>query len=188
VAIAYRHIAERGFEGLRVRDVADEAGLNSATLHYYFPTKEALIQAVVEHILTLFSEPRVTADAPSDARTELRREFDDSRRRFAADPDLAVVLVELAARGARDPVIGGLLERLFRPWRAHLTGILRQGVSEGVFRADLDPDAVAAALIAQFKGIGMEMLTDSDAARLDQLTTDITDQVEHWLMPASGTP
>ena len=44
VQAAFRGIAERGFEGLRTRDVAADAGVNIATLHYYFPTKEALIR------------------------------------------------------------------------------------------------------------------------------------------------
>src|SRR5205823_12230072 len=49
VLAAFGQIAERGFEGLRTREVAAEAGVNIATLHYYFPTKEALIRGVVAH-------------------------------------------------------------------------------------------------------------------------------------------
>ena len=47
VAAAYQRIASDGFEGLRTRDVAADAGVNIATLHYYFPTKEALIRGVI---------------------------------------------------------------------------------------------------------------------------------------------
>src|SRR6266480_4421461 len=43
VQAAFNQIAERGFEGLRTREVAAGVGLNIATLHYYFPTKEAPI-------------------------------------------------------------------------------------------------------------------------------------------------
>src|SRR5256885_9347658 len=51
VQAAYRGIAAEGFEGLRTRDVADEAGLNLATLHYYFPTQEQLIRREVEYTM-----------------------------------------------------------------------------------------------------------------------------------------
>src|SRR5437773_6954831 len=54
VQAAYRAIAAEGFEGLRTRDVADEAGVNVATLHYYFPTKEQLIRGVVEYTMGRF--------------------------------------------------------------------------------------------------------------------------------------
>src|SRR2546430_7157743 len=42
VLAAYDLIAEKGFEDLRTRDVAARAGVNIATLHYYFASKEDL--------------------------------------------------------------------------------------------------------------------------------------------------
>src|SRR5262245_22947736 len=61
VAAAYRRIASGGFEGLRTRDVAADVGVNVATLHYYFPTKEALIRGVIGQ-----SVPRFQATMPGD--------------------------------------------------------------------------------------------------------------------------
>ena len=43
VEIAYRLIAEKGLEGFRIRQVAAEADIDNGTLHYHFPSKEALI-------------------------------------------------------------------------------------------------------------------------------------------------
>src|ERR1700694_4821346 len=52
---AYELIAEKGFEQLRTRDIAARAGVNIATLHYYFASKEDLIPGVVDHLLHEFS-------------------------------------------------------------------------------------------------------------------------------------
>jgi len=38
----------KGFEGARMQEIADEAGINKALLHYYFRSKEKLFQAVFE--------------------------------------------------------------------------------------------------------------------------------------------
>ena len=54
VRAAFQLIAKNGFEGLRTRDVADLVGVNIATLHYYFPTKESLIRGVLEHAMGRF--------------------------------------------------------------------------------------------------------------------------------------
>src|SRR6476620_9197555 len=54
VAAAFQRIASGGFEGLRTRDVAADVGVNIATLHYYFPTKEALIRGVIGHAMQRF--------------------------------------------------------------------------------------------------------------------------------------
>ncbi|MDB5697807.1 MAG: hypothetical protein JWN69_611 [Alphaproteobacteria bacterium] len=53
IAVAARRMAELGYEGTTVRDIAKEMGLTSATLFHYFPSKndllEAIIQVGVEH-------------------------------------------------------------------------------------------------------------------------------------------
>src|SRR5205823_12861159 len=67
VRAAFNQIAERGFEGLRTREVAAEVALNIATLHYYFPTKEALIRGVIAHAMQRFRTtlaPHGSSDDP----------------------------------------------------------------------------------------------------------------------------
>ena len=51
VEIAYRLIADNGLEGFRIRQVAAAANMDNGTLHYHFPSKEALIQGVVDHLV-----------------------------------------------------------------------------------------------------------------------------------------
>lgn len=41
---------EKGFDGARMRDIADHAGINKSLLHYYYRTKERLFNAVFENI------------------------------------------------------------------------------------------------------------------------------------------
>jgi len=53
ISVASRLIAERGMESLRTRDIAAAAKINIATLHYHFPTKEALVQAVIADLIAL---------------------------------------------------------------------------------------------------------------------------------------
>ena len=46
VEAAERVFARRGYEGARMQEIADEAGVNKALLHYYFRSKERLGQAI----------------------------------------------------------------------------------------------------------------------------------------------
>ena len=183
VQIAYRRIAARGFEGLRVRDVAREAGINHATLLYYFPTKEALIQEVVGYLAQEFSIDR--APVPSAAALspleELRREFADARYRVRAMPEMFVVLAELTVRSRRDPAIARVLHTLFDGWRAYLVSLLTRGVAEGAFRPDLDVEATARTIMAQLTAIGYQVLGPSGDVEVDRLVADLATQTEHWL-------
>jgi AcrR family transcriptional regulator len=183
VQIAYRRIASRGFEGLRVRDVAREAGINHATLLYYFPTKEALIQEVVRYLAQEFSINR--APGPSAAALnpleELRREFADARYRVRAMPEMFVVLAELTVRARRDPAIARILHALFDGWREHLVSLLTRGVAKGAFRPDVDVEATARTIMAQLTAIGYQVLGPSGDVEVDRLVADLAAQTERWL-------
>src|SRR3979490_1580501 len=92
---AFNLIAEHGFEGLRTRDVAAEVGVNIATLHYYFPTKESLIRGVVEYAMARFRSTLAPHGSPSD---QLRNYLRAVRRLLADEPELGNVMSELALR------------------------------------------------------------------------------------------
>src|ERR671925_266966 len=96
VQAAFNRIAERGFEGLRTRDVAARVGVNIATLHYYFPTKEALIGGVVELAMARFRE---TLGGPGRARTLLRRAVKDGDITLAASPSSLAAIVVPTLKG-----------------------------------------------------------------------------------------
>ncbi len=187
VQAAYALIVEKGFEGLRTRDVAERVGMNSATLHYYFPTKEALIQGVVHYLMQELQTSRATADESAGALERLRAEFADIRLRLKEAPDQLVVLTELAVRAWRDPAIAGILSYLDQGWHDHLVSILQAGVAEKTFRSDLDLEATANSMMSQLRGVGYQ--SKLDHAKLDTLVDQIGLQIERWVLaPMASKP
>ena len=55
----------KGMEGARMQEIADEAGINKALLHYYFRTKERLFEAIFAEIIK-FAFPKITRIVQSD--------------------------------------------------------------------------------------------------------------------------
>lgn len=66
VEAAFACLADKGFEGLRTRDVAATAGLDIATLHYWFATKEDLIRGVHEATLARFATTLPAEGSPAE--------------------------------------------------------------------------------------------------------------------------
>src|SRR5213592_1053256 len=99
-AAAFRRLASAGFEGLRTRDVAADVGVNIATLHYYFPTKEALIRGVIGQAMQRF---RATIPAEGAAEEQLRGHLRALARLMKEDQQLWSVMGELVLRAPRDP-------------------------------------------------------------------------------------
>ena len=62
VRAAFQQIATVGFEGLRLRQIATEVGVDQSTLHHYFPTKQHIVAAVSDYAISQFA-----ADPPACA-------------------------------------------------------------------------------------------------------------------------
>jgi AcrR family transcriptional regulator len=145
VRAAFNRLAERGFEGLRLRDVAAEAGIDHSTLHHYFPTKEYLVAAVVDDATRQFWSARPPGDGPDDLGHHLRM----LAGMLAERPELFVVLRELDLRATRDAAVRAIVDERERGWRRALVERLRRCGPAG----PPDPAAGAELIIATVKGL-----------------------------------
>jgi AcrR family transcriptional regulator len=174
VLAAYRLLADRGFEGLRTRDVAGAVGLNIATLHYYFPTKEALIRGVLGHAMSRF---RTTLTAAGSPGAQLRVHFNGLRRLAHEEPELFAVMGELALRARRDRAMATILREMDKTWHATIQGLLRRAQKERALADGVDPADAAGLVVAALNGTFMLPAESRDPRRLDQTL----DQLERWL-------
>ena len=172
VRAAFNQIAERGFEGLRTREVAAAVGVNIATLHYYFPTKESLIRGVLEHAMGRFRSTLAPHGSPSD---QLRNHLRAVRRLLVDEPELGSVMGELALRSARDKSIAAIMTEMYDAWHATMRGLLRRAAKAGDLRPELDSEGVAAVVVATLTA--MTLPTMAGTARRDQALR----QLERWL-------
>ena len=178
VLAAFHQIAEHGFEGLRTREVAAEARVNIATLHYYFPTKEALIRGVLEHAMSRFRTTLAPHGSPDD---QLRNHLRAVRRLLQDEPQVGAVMAELALRSARDASIADLLHDMNEAWHTTMRALLKRAVKEGHLRPELDSDEAAALVVATLTS----MTLPAAAAPRTELALR---QLELWLGLAPSQP
>ncbi len=165
VLAAYKRLAEAGFEGLRTRDVAAEVGVNIATLHYYFPTKEALIRGAVGHAMGRFRTVFAPGSKPGE---QLAAQFRGVRRLAANEPELLAVMGELALRSGRDPAIAAIFKEMVDNWHAVLRTLVLHAQKEGFVDKKLDPDTVASLVIATLNGLFMVPIANIAPERVDK--------------------
>ena len=173
ILAAYQSIAEKGFEGLRTREVAAQVGIHSATLHHYFPTKEALIQGVVDYAVQRLIQ--ATISSHGSAREQLASYLEGFARQMEEEPTLFLVLAEFALRARRDSTLS-------RVWQANLTGqktfliqTLQAGMREGPWDQHLDPEAAALAISCFLQGVGSRLPLPPEELR------QTFAQLIHWL-------
>jgi TetR/AcrR family transcriptional repressor of nem operon len=132
--------ARRGYDGARVADIAQQAGLSNGALYAYFGSKaELLVGALRAHGRQLLSD-LVRAD-PSRSVTELLLETGRSLRR-RRDPD-GYLLVEGLVAARRDAEVAGAVGGYVGERAEWLAGLVRQAQDRGELDPQVPPDAMA---------------------------------------------
>jgi AcrR family transcriptional regulator len=159
VRAAYQTLAEKGFEGLRMREIAKRAGIDHSTLHYYFSGKESLINGVVDHIVQDLAIGRPDMDKRElSPREVIAGHFNALVRQMEQTPEMFVVLVELQARAIREPALRAIFAKNDRGWKGFLVEALRAGIQRKQFPATLQPEVAADIIIAFVRGLNTTFL------------------------------
>ena len=176
---AFDVVAEVGFEGLRTRAVAHRAGVNIATLHYYFPSKQHLIEGLAQFIGAKFVTLHGRPPHPSglSALDRLRQEFSDGRFYLNHHPEMLLVMQEFALRGKRDPEVQKTVDQMNAHWRDGIARMVRAGVAEGTFRDDIPPGEMISILMSIFAGTALSGGGQIDA--VERIT-------ETWILSAKA--
>jgi AcrR family transcriptional regulator len=156
VLAAFARVADAGFEGLRLRQVAEDVGIDHSTLHHHFATKQHLVDAVAEYATRQFW---VLGEGPDDPAAALRAHLAGLRAMLDDRPDLFAVTVELDLRARRDPAVAEAMDRYQRGWREVLTGLLARGNDRGSWAVPVDPEVVTELVIAVVKGVRLAPAT-----------------------------
>jgi|SRR5215472_901871 len=140
---AAQEFARVGFERASVDDISVAAGHGKGTIYNYFPSKDELFLAVVEHAFTeAAADGQAPAGAPATERlTAILAGFCDWAGQHGA---LARVLVRECLMGTP-----GMYPRVIEaewPLTAELEAIIGRGIGDGEIRADLPADLLALAI------------------------------------------
>jgi AcrR family transcriptional regulator len=166
VGAAYRRIATEGFEGLRTRDVAADVGVNIATLHYYFPTKEALIRSVIGQAMQKFSETMPAEGSPVD---QLRGHLRALARLLKEDQQLWAVMGELVLRAPRDADLARIVRQTDAFWHRTLRDLINRCIEQEALDSQLDADDMAALMIVAIKGLSLPTVAGFQPELADQV-------------------
>ncbi|MEV5612757.1 TetR/AcrR family transcriptional regulator [Streptomyces sp. NPDC052225] len=156
-AAVQRALLARGLEGLRLRDVAEEAGVTPAAVLYYGDL-DGLVYETYQQAIERYSQGREEASERfSDAPGRLRACIEHG---VAQGPDDALtrLLFEYWPRCLRDPKAAALDSSLTERQIAVYSGVLVLGQAQGHFTLQDPPRLLAANFVAMEDGYQMEVL------------------------------
>ena len=162
LAAAARVMARMGFERMRLRDVAGEAGVSIGLLQHYFETREQLGREAFASVCG--NRAARFAEAAAGAGTSWDR-IERCLRYALATPNLVErsrVWIELCAAGARDDGLRHQAARVQAAWRAPLLAAIESGAASGEFHSVVDPAAATDAILALIDGAEVRSLIEDE--------------------------
>ena len=139
---------ERGYDGTRMGDIAEAAGVSHGTVYTWFATKDSVLMAVVGSLVDgLYASLSTPEAADPVARIELaNRRYLDAYRAHAR----LLEVVEQAA--TTDEAFRAVLTDLRAAHVERVAATIRHLQADDEARRDLDPHAAAAALCSMVEG------------------------------------
>ena len=153
-----RVLLERGATGLRVKDIAERAGITPSSVLYYYPRLDELMMEVSREAMERYAERR----------SREVRELDDpvAQLRLAIrlgvptgpDDEESRLLYELDAFVGSSPAFRVLSSAFFDRQVALYEHVLESGVTRGVFELAAPAGSLARGIVAMEDGLGLQVV------------------------------
>ena len=161
---AIDQIGHRGVEAVRMKDIAEAAGVSVGTVQYYFGSRdELLVQAFSAHSSSVVSAIAALSHVPGTAGEKLQASLHavpriaDLRRR-------SQVWIELVAGSGRNDYLRAPVDAVFTEWGAHFRELITAGIDDGSFRPQADVDLIVDTLVAAIDGFDLAVAAGRSAA------------------------
>lgn len=145
-------MSQRAPEEIRIEDVAAQAGVSAASVYVHFGTKDALLAAVIERVLTVATDALRSAYAAETSPLERFAGVGAAYLRLLLDhPAVVKYLTVTGERGPRTPVEDEVVTR-FSQLRREFEESIRDAVETGAIRR-VDPELMSYFLFGAWNGV-----------------------------------
>jgi len=161
-----------GANAMSYQDISEAVGIQKASIHYHFPTKEKLVEALIDRYSErFFSLVQSIVESELSPETKLRRygllfEAMLSEGERGKVCLCGILGAELATLG---PVAVDNIRRFFRENEKRLAEILDEGRRQGVFRFEGDSRSMATLVFSLLEGAMLVVRADEGTQRFSAI-------------------
>lgn len=152
---------DRGYHETTVQDICDAARLSKGGLYTYFQSKDEILAAVIEEsFIDTLRRAQAAASDEGTAIEKLDRVAAVLVDRLSSPEAYPVhspqLYLEIWAEASKNAHLRALCTQAYDRWKTFLAGLMREGIHQGLIRPDIDPDGIAATLVAIFDGLSLQ--------------------------------
>jgi TetR/AcrR family transcriptional repressor of nem operon len=165
--IAQDFVQQRGFNAFSYRDLAEEVGIRTSSIHYYFPTKVDLGRTLIRRYTEQFKQRLSKIDASCEEPQQKLAEFMEVFiQTFDSGNKLCLAEMMTTDLMTLPQSIQEEIKVFFITLETWLTKVLDVGRKRDVFQFQGSPKLLARTMIATLEGSLVAARAFSDEARL----------------------
>jgi AcrR family transcriptional regulator len=177
IRAAYKVVGQKGYYDFTIRDIAQEAGLSTGLVHYYFKNKEDLLLNLLKEMnanLKHYLNKALTA--LSDPRDKLLAFCDQAFDLLDKEKAYFYVLIYFWAQINHNNRIRKANVKLFQSYRDEIAAILKEGAAKGLFIV-ADVKLTSVIIISLIQGTIIQYVIDNEAFDYREYTGRIKEQI-----------
>ncbi len=167
LSATFRCISRRGIDGISLRQIAEEAKINPALLHYYFKDKENLLSEFIQYLFLRFIvdvEKRLNPADPPQKKLEAL--FAAGKNFVEKQKNLFIVFIDVWSFCLRHPSLQETYAGINKRLAEFIQDILDQGTKQKVFN-QARRVLLSYHIVAFVVGIGTIWHMDSKSIKLE---------------------
>ena len=180
VEAAVAVIAEQGLQHLSLSEIESKVGMSRGQLTYYFPTKEAILLAVFDHLVHLMTQQRGQNGPapwkPASWQEVVRVVLGKILQEPPAHPEFGCLQYTFLSQINHRADYRRRLADLYEDWRGQMALLLR-----GSTKRKYSARSVASLIQAIFHGVAMQAAADPDAFDRAEMANLCLDLLNNYL-------
>jgi AcrR family transcriptional regulator len=155
VLAALELFVRKGYHGTSITDIMNKVGLSKGSLYAHFKSKGEVLLKILERYQARYIDEmiRFANEGEGDALDKLHRCISFSAKITSEHENLCVFLTFLTTELNADVDFEPMLKAVYRDYQRFISGIIRQGISQGVVDKETDPDLAALTFMALHDGL-----------------------------------
>ena len=178
-------MAEQGYDGASIAEVAEAANLTPGLIHYHFKNKQEILLVLVDEMVQDHEEglAKRLVECGENPTAELHA-FIDFHVGLGAysDPKALACWLVLSTEALRQPTVRKAFESVVEQYLSRLGDIIERGVEKGQFQT-ASPSAAASALMATIQGYFVLAATARDQIPRGSASQSIQQMANGLLCP-----
>ncbi len=163
---AIRVLARDGLAEATTRKLAAEAGVNQATMLYYFGSKDELLFAVLQEMMHATQEiARSALRVSAGMREAITESITAFWEHVEASPELQVLQYELTLYALRNPDAAWLARQQYDGYCAVVESLFEEAFRSGGWACAVPFASLARFVVGGLDGLILQYASDRDAAR-----------------------